>query len=55
MYVLYADWLCIASVTIETVLSYNNFIVYKALTTDGILVKTWTLSILCHTALVPMS
>ena len=33
----------IASVTIETVLLYSNFILYKVLATDAILVKTWTL------------
>ena len=33
----------IASVTVETVLLYSNFIMYKALATDAILVKTWTL------------
>ena len=33
----------IASVTIETVLIYSNFIIYKALATDPILIKTWTL------------
>ena len=33
----------IAFVTIETVLFYSNFIMYKVLTTDAKLVKTWTL------------
>ena len=32
----------IAFVTMETVLLYSNFIMYKALATDAILVKTWT-------------
>ena len=33
----------IASVTIETVLLYSNFITYEVLATDTILVKIWTL------------
>ena len=36
-------YICIASVTIETVLLYNNYIMYEALATDAILVETWTL------------
>ena len=47
-------WL-IAFVTIETVLLYSNFIMYKALATDAIMVKTWTRYFICHNALVPMS
>ena len=36
-------YICIASVTIEAVLLYNNFIMYEALATDAILVETWIL------------
>ena len=36
-------YIIIASVTIETVLLYSNFIMYIALLTDAILVKTWKL------------
>ena len=38
----------IASVTIETVLLYSNFIMYKALAIDTIMVKTWTLDIMTY-------
>ena len=36
-------YVVIASVTIETVLLYSNFIMYEVLATNAILVKTWTL------------
>ena len=39
-------YIYIASVTIETVLLYSNFIMYKTLATDAIMVKTWTLGIM---------